>query len=424
MAKVKRLDWPGMGYARVSAKGVLTYYIERTIDGHDFHISTRCHTAQAALVEYTRWEKDKHSYKPLVPEAEADSVFLGPVLQEAYLKHCAKHDRITADWYRQKRLYLSWWGDALEDVDLRKLDLERDILPKLKQRSGRKHAISILKHLISWLRNPEWGPSKDDGRLYAEQGRCILDWEPQHKTRAKQEDVERSFPYDSWLKVRPHLSEWMQDAGDVLAATGWHSTELKVFVEKIRVAGRVTDPPGTRPQKPGIGDFILLNDWRLGLEGATNDKVLHTIHKGGHLHKTRVSAEIAAVALRAQVRDSLDLNRFTNRLAWLCRPKKGGESCPTTCPACKLGDPAPFAMGIKPAVTPGAFRHSVATWMVNGGVPLEEVSTFLGHLSAATTKIFYVTHGVPKNPALVRATVEPQPPMQTADSTTLKLVVS
>ena len=49
---------------------------------------------------------------------------------------------------------------------------------------------------------------------------------------------------------------------------------------------------------------------------------------------------------------------------------------------------------------PGAFRHSVATWLFNAGVPLPVISTVLGHMSPATTKKFYATLGVAENPML------------------------
>ncbi len=49
---------------------------------------------------------------------------------------------------------------------------------------------------------------------------------------------------------------------------------------------------------------------------------------------------------------------------------------------------------------PGQLRHSVATWMVNSGVPIAAVSTYLGHRSMATTRAFYARFAVPVNPLL------------------------
>jgi integrase len=56
-----------------------------------------------------------------------------------------------------------------------------------------------------------------------------------------------------------------------------------------------------------------------------------------------------------------------------------------------------------PTFTGGQLRHSVATHLINQGMDLASVSTFLGHRSNSTTRRFYATHAVPLNPALVLA---------------------
>jgi hypothetical protein len=49
-------------------------------------------------------------------------------------------------------------------------------------------------------------------------------------------------------------------------------------------------------------------------------------------------------------------------------------------------------------VTPfgaGQFRHTVATWALEAGAPIESIATFLNHQSPETTRRFNATHGVP-----------------------------
>ena len=404
MEKVKRLPWPGMGYIRVVGTGknaVSTYVIRRRIGGKQFEVSTRRVVADAAVREFRRFENDPHGYAPLpdappTPAPGPVPVLLTDELQDDYLRYSAKHCGNSAGWYDKKGRYLSAWAGALRGVNLRELDMEQHVLPHLKDRAGRPHATAVLKHFIAWLRDPEHGPAPEK-RLVREEARCVIDYQPKKKTKAKQDTQARWFPYASWLAVRPHLSTWMQDAGDVLAATGWHSTELLAFVKKDGEAGRIEDPPGgTLPH--GMGFAVSGGERTVEVAVPVKAKVLVTRHKGGHLHKTVVPLEVAKIAERLQERGSLDLNRLTNRLAWLCKKKREKVD--------KKGRPFPLPAGVAPAVTPGAFRHSVATWLFNAGVALPVISTFLGHMSPATTKKFYATLGVAENPMLARA----QPP--------------
>jgi integrase len=386
-----------MGYIRVVGSGpkrVSTYIIRKRIGGLQFEVSTRRNFADAAVKEYRRFEDDPQGYEPLskAPAAEAgpQAVTLTQALQNAYLKHCAKTLENTNDWYKKKQRLLEWWAEELRDVDLRTLDLETHVLTKVKNRTSRAHALAVFKHFIAWMRDAEVGPEKDK-RLVGEEGRAFLEWKPKSAKKAKQETVARWFTHQNWLQVRQHLRPWMQDAGDVLAATGWHSSELRAFVKRTKGAGLIEDPPGGTAL-PGTNIAVVAGQQ----VEADKSKVLVTRHKGGHTHKTRVASEVATIAARLQEGGTLDLNRFTNQLAWLCRRKTKAEVEKYKAE----GKLVPFREGVSPAVTPGAFRHSVATWMFNSGTPLPVISTFLGHMSPSTTKKFYATLGVAENPML------------------------
>jgi integrase len=55
----------------------------------------------------------------------------------------------------------------------------------------------------------------------------------------------------------------------------------------------------------------------------------------------------------------------------------------------KKAAPGEKVASIKPFQL-GALRHSVATWLTQAGVPLEQVSRYLGHASSSTTRRHYV----------------------------------
>lgn len=370
---VKRIPWPGHGYIR-KVGGRQTYVINRKIGGVKFERSTGRADLKAAMAEYVRFEQDPHGYAPLPPKVDAPDgphpVYLDGVLIENFLTYSVKHCRNSKEWFFKKRYYLTWWAEELRDVDLRTIDLKRHVYPALKQKSAQAHRIAVLKHFFSFLHDARDGA----GVLEANEARCIdLDLHVDAKDRKpRQQTQPRWFPYENYQLARPHLLPWMQDACDVLAATGWHYSELRLFVRKENAAGAIEDPPGATAY-PGTGFTVD------GGKQKTPEKtqVLVTRHKGGQIHKTRVSLALADIARRLQERGNIDPNRLHNRLAEICETHE-----------------------IKPAVTPGAFRHSVATWLYNSGVALAAISTFLGHASPITTKRFYAALGVAQNPML------------------------
>jgi integrase len=52
--------------------------------------------------------------------------------------------------------------------------------------------------------------------------------------------------------------------------------------------------------------------------------------------------------------------------------------------------------------TPGRLRHTLATDMLNRGIDLKAIATFLGHRTPHTTRRWYARFGVPVNPNLKR----------------------
>lgn len=387
VSDVKIESWPGRGYIRIVGHGKdqrRVYVIQKRVDGEKFHVSTRCDDPGSAEVQFKRFMENPRAYTPAGDESEPerDPIYMTGHLIEDFLTYSAfpepQENRRpnSKPWLYKKRLYLSWWAEMLRSVNLRQIDLKEHVYPALRQRTGRAQRIAVLKDFFGWLRNVEFGP----GLLDTDEGRCIdLDLHvPQ--SAPKQQTERKWFPREShvaavkairkrwqdnrkWNPSKPEVC-WMADCCEVLSETGWHLSELHRFIHKLDGAGAIEKHPACKIPLPNGKEEIA-------------DKVLVTRQKGGQFHRTRVTNRVAAIAERLQKNGVCDVNRFTNMLAEVCE-----------------------AENITPAVTPGTYRHSVATWMYNAGVPLADISMFLGHSSPATTKRFYAALGVALNPML------------------------
>lgn len=264
---------------------------------------------------------------PLVLDAELASRFVAA---------CAR--RCTRKWTRTVRRLTEWWRGVLEGADLRRLSLSR-ILEALETAAGsRAHRIAVVKRLFSWLRSDrhELSPAEDPtlDTLHVPQA-----------TPAQWRRV-RSVPAVDLRRVLRKLSPLWRARVQVLAATGWHVTELQRFA----VAGRLEDRRSSR-----VGLVLVC-----------------PAAKGGGPRRTRVTARAWAAAREVLEAGHFDDSRFRKVLH----------------AACEAAGVAPFG--------PGSLRHTVATHAVNAGAPLETVASFLGHRSPRTTARFYATHAVPR----------------------------
>lgn len=88
-------------------------------------------------------------------------------------------------------------------------------------------------------------------------------------------------------------------------------------------------------------------------------------HKRGTVHRQAVEAQVIEAAQRVQERGGFSISRYAKAV------RKAAKDA-----------------GVKPW-SPGGMRHTVTVWMLQDGATLAEVSTWLGHLSPATTKKFY-----------------------------------
>jgi integrase len=102
-------------------------------------------------------------------------------------------------------------------------------------------------------------------------------------------------------------------------------------------------------------------------------------HKRGTLHRQVVRPEIVAAARRVQERGSFSISRYSKAVRKAAREA-----------------------GVRPW-SPGGMRTSVTTWLLEDGATMDAVSTWLGHLSLATTKKFYARWATIPLPGSMRA---------------------
>lgn len=86
-------------------------------------------------------------------------------------------------------------------------------------------------------------------------------------------------------------------------------------------------------------------------------------------------------------------------LMGVLREARAGAACPYVVEhgsrpvaSVKTGTRAAARRAGLPGVTPHVLRHTAATWMVQAGVPIAEVSRFLGHANSRITERVYAKH--------------------------------
>ena len=149
--------------------------------------------------------------------------------------------------------------------------------------------------------------------------------------------------------------DWRQDVLLVLVETGWHFSEVRRFAE--------------------AGEFEPLAVGR----GKQGDMALVVRHKNGSPHKTEVTKPVVEIARRIRAAGHLPEFSLFKTLGKLCDDLK-----------------------IEPRITPGRFRHFVGSWAKNNkGALDQQISTFLGHRSLQTTRIYTMRAVPPKLPTIL-----------------------
>lgn len=329
--------WDG-GYIREDSKGRDVYYIRRRVEGHLYDVSTRATSSSAADQQWRRFQENPEAYRP--GGGLAGDVSLNADVIRAFLTWSRDEKKNTPKWIRDQLRALEWWAEQLGAVDLRHVRTQ-ELADALDDTPARKQKIATLKTLCGWLIHSR---HRLDAKEDPTAGLLVPQARPEQWTNPK------TFTRAQFRACRAKLPQPWRDAADVLAGTGWHSSELERF---ILGAGEKRGAIERHPTRAG---------WVISCPQA----------KGGEPHRTAVGTGVAAAARRL-LGSTYDYFEFRKALREACR-----------------------AAGLKStAVQPGTFRHSVATWAINSGADPAAVAAFLGHKSPQTTRRFYATHAVP-----------------------------
>lgn len=334
--KKRRGLWLG-GY--VSGDGV--YVIAKRVSGHRFHISTRCTSKEAAMVQLRRFQANPGAYSPA-----GDVSPKGLVLNEALIEAHFKWTKVNIGWESAKtyRNCLFDWADDLKGKDLRRLRLVEDLKGHLVGKKSVPHRIKAIKSLYTWLveeqgavgisENPTVGLKVRKGKPAQFHGQVYVEWE-------------------RFVKVLPHLDPATRDVFVMLSGTGWHLTEIQRFAkEGVIRKRRDTDPPQV------VGVLAVAQ------------------HKTGSIHVTNiVRAEHFDAACRIR-----DRGHVPGR-SWVLELLNRAVA--------KVNDGVPESERIT-RFTPRQLRHSVATWLVQSGLSPQAAGEYVGHMDPRTTRRHYV----------------------------------
>lgn len=352
--------WEG-GRVWHDAHGRAVFVIRKQVNKKRYERSTHTSSETAAAIQLARFDADPENYDPR-GEVKAAPIYLDADLRERFLRWSKEKGKKgygnSVDWVRNQGYHTLFWMEALGRVDLRKASLATNILPALRDPAtgaelpNYKQRIQVLKTVYGWLRTVEHvlGPTEDPtfGTLTVPAAR------PAQLDKTKVVPLKSILAAVKWLrKHEANNGDRTRPWGDLLfllAGTGWHVTELARFTE----CGTIEPIPKGTKDRVSVGVLVMT-------------------HKSGQPHRSRVSAEVLAVAKKVMGTGSFSRAIFD---------KKIGEAC--------------MKAGV-PHFTPGRMRHTVATWAEDHGAAPEFVSGFLGHSpQTAITKRHYSTHATPK----------------------------
>jgi len=232
------------------------FYIDRTVHGRRFKVSTGCKTNQAAFAEYVRFEKDPFHYNP---RSSAGTTWREAVL--AFLKYQQFTQGRTEKYVDEQARYLArfgqrkeFWGlDSFTQSDIEafladlqtgtvteKLVVARDekgevlldpetgepkkVRAKPPGVYSRNRYLAALTKFMNWARDHDL--TRNDADKKVRQVR-----EPKHK------DSRRPVERERWRATLPFLPEKWQLAQEVLVGSGMRYGELAALtVENIHGA--------------------------------------------------------------------------------------------------------------------------------------------------------------------------------------------
>lgn len=345
MPAAKKRKWLG-GYVRAGKNGI-TFVIERWINGVHFHVSTKCKTERAANKEFERFEMDPAGYRKGRTRRTA-GLALTPELVAEYLEWMDSRG-LDGGYVRQHEMHLGALLEAIPEHDLSRMTYAelRDVLagigdPNKKAATAARR--KAVKAFAAYLR-------RERGLLTRQNDPTLdltINYAPPEKNRRR-----KAMPLGRVERAIPLMDPDVADVAIALAGTGLHIREL-------------------RRAHRGTGGLQPLAEWQRGTTVLAN---LSVMHKSKRMH---------AVAITSQT--TLDaLNRIFARTEFPTRGRISKHDAKVTK---RLGEK--FSMGW--------LRHSVATWLAENRVSIEQIAEQLGHADTRQARQTYIDLGLAAHP--------------------------
>jgi site-specific recombinase XerD len=315
------------GYVHRQRNGKPVFIIEKMVGGRRFHVSTRANNITAATEQLARFQSNPEAYQPSGSGGRPVRMTAALVLEFRRWQHEQK--RVSTKHGRDVAKYLADWMEDIGARDVRALD-PAGLREMVGRRSAQAHRIAALKVFVGWLR-------LERGLVRHHQD-ATLDLQIPQSTPEKHRR-RKVLDFTAVEAIMPHLSTDARACVTLLCATGWHRTELDRFAR--------------------VGELQPRDD---------GSAVAVTPHKSGDLDRKGLAGEAIEAAKHLRERG--------------CVPQRLWREMHAASKAAGLPR--------EKWVTPGVFRHSVATWAVEDGASIEQVSKFLGHKDPRTTRRFYV----------------------------------
>lgn len=329
--------WPH--YVKRQKNGQRLFLIEKqvTVDDehgnkttHRFHVSTGAHSLEPALAQLRRFEADPFNYSRAGGDLRAPLLLTADMVTKLYQWQVAngrtrKYARETATW-------LLKWVAHLRGINLRKLQLARDVLPVLDKAGGaRRSMMASLKTLCAWLRTERHEMSSAED---ATRDLKLPKPKPAKHSERQVVDVKRV------RKAARHLKGVYLDCLLFQMGTAAHVTELQRFITDPR--SQLVVFKKTKRLPNGMKCFAVVVLW-------------HKTKKWHRIPVTERQTIEPAKRLRARGRV----------------PKKMNARLYAACDKAKVER---FSYKL---------RHSVLTWGRARGASREAAAEFAGHESLA-----------------------------------------
>jgi site-specific recombinase XerD len=315
------------GYVHRQRNGKPVFIIEKMVGGRRFHVSTRANTVTAATEQLARFQANPEAYSPGGNDGRPVRMTAALVLE--FRRWQREQKRVSVKHARDVQKYLADWMEDIGNRDVRALRAA-ELREMVGRRTAQAHRIAALKVFVGWLR-------LERGLVRHHQD-ATLDLRVPQSTPEKHRR-RKVLDFAAVEAIISYLGDDARACVTLLCATGWHRTELDRFAR----AGEL------QPRELGV-------------------MVAVTPHKSGDIDRKGLSGEALAAAKHLRERG--------------CVPQRLWRELHAASAAAGLPR--------EKWVTPGVFRHSVATWAVEDGASIEQVSKFLGHKDPRTTRRFYV----------------------------------